>query len=88
MELDELKNDYPDLVYLGNTPDEFKDAIVVVSTGNGPERVIYDYSKLVKCFISQGMTEEEAEEWIGCNTLRSLPYCGEHAPIVMLPVGC
>ena len=29
------------------------------------------------------MTAEDAIEWIEYNTIRSLPYAGENAPIVM-----
>jgi hypothetical protein len=29
--------------------------------------VVYDYEKLVDFFVGQGMTDEEAEEWISYN---------------------
>lgn len=32
------------------------------------------------------MTEEEAMEWVGYNTIRSLPYMGEMKPIIMYDV--
>lgn len=30
-----------------------------------------------------GITSEEAMEWIEYNTIRSLPYAGSSAPIIM-----
>lgn len=61
------------------------DAAVIGHTDEG--RVIYDYEKLVKAFMdTDGMTDEEAREWIDYNTLRALPYAGEKAPIVMYPI--
>lgn len=32
---------------------------------------------------TDGMTEEEAVEFIDYNTIRSLPYAGEGAPVIM-----
>ena len=61
------------------------DSAVVGHTDEG--RVIYDYEKLVEAFMAaDGMTDEEAREWIDYNTLRALPYIGEKAPIVMYSI--
>lgn len=47
-------------------------------------QVIYDYELMVQSLMQEdGMTEEEAEEFIEFNTIRSLPYAGEGAPIIM-----
>ncbi len=43
-----------------------EDAIAGVSDSG---LLIYDYSKVVKVFEKQGMTFEEAEEWIGYNVM-------------------
>ena len=44
---------------------------------------VYSYERMVAGLMTvDGMTEEEATEWIEYNTLRSLPYY-EGAPIVM-----
>lgn len=47
-------------------------------------RAIYDYDMMVEWLcMNEDFTEDEAREWIDYNTLRSLPYCGPEAPIVL-----
>ena len=46
-------------------------------------RVIYDYWKMIECLQEEGMTEEEATDFIYYNTVRALPYMGPKAPIIM-----
>lgn len=47
------------------------------------ERVIYDYDKMIKYLVTEdGMTIEEASDFISYNTIRSLPYVDNH-PIIM-----
>lgn len=73
--------DHEEAVLFDN-PD-FDDAVIGY-TEEG--RVIYDYDKMVKCYMEQeNATEEEAIAWIEYNTMRSLPYV-ENAPIVMYPI--
>ena len=43
--------------------------------------VVYDYQKLVTYFRDQGMSYEEAEEWIATNTLGA--WMGDTTPIVI-----
>lgn len=63
---------------------DYDDAIVGVSEDG---RVIYDYNKMVESLMSHdGMTEDEAADFVGYNAIRSLPYAGEKAPIVMYPI--
>lgn len=39
------------------------------------ERAVYDYDKMLACLMDEdGMTMEEAAEFIDFNTVRSLPY--------------
>ena len=47
-------------------------------------RVIYDYDLMV-CELMQDeeCSHDEAVDWIEYNTLRSLPYGGDKAPLVM-----
>jgi hypothetical protein len=40
---------------------------------------VYSRSKAIQCFIDQGMTEEEAEEYFEFNTAGA--YVGEQTPI-------
>jgi hypothetical protein len=63
---------------------EFDAAIIGVSEDG---RAIYDYNKMVAHLMeTDGMSELEAVEFIDYNTLRAIPYAGEHAPIVMCPI--
>lgn len=59
---------------------DYDDAIVGV-TDDG--QVVYDFDLMVKCLVDQGMTEIEAVDFIGYNTIRALPYAGENPPIIM-----
>ena len=44
--------------------------------------VVYDYYIMVQCFIEEGMTEEEAVEWIDFNILGA--YIGERTPLILV----
>lgn len=47
-------------------------------------RIIYDYQKMIEDLIeTNGMSYEDAVDFIEYNTLRSIPYAGDKAPIVM-----
>ena len=47
-------------------------------------RVIYDYDLMVKEFADdEECTIDEAIDWVEYNTLRSLPYGGPKAPLVV-----
>lgn len=48
-------------------------------------RPIYDYDLMVEeLMMDEGWDETEAIEWLEYNTLRSLPYIGERAPIILM----
>lgn len=58
------------------------DAIVGYAERPGMERVVvYDWSKLVDVFVAQGMTINEAIEWIDYN-VASL-WAGERTPVLL-----
>lgn len=60
---------------------DFDEAIVGVTDES---QVVYDYDKMVQILMDRdGMDETEAIEFIEYNTIRAIPYAGEHAPIVM-----
>lgn len=62
----------------------YDDALIGV-TEDG--RAVYDYRKMVEWLMANdGMTEEEAEEWIQYNTIGSLPNAGDRGPIIMYPL--
>ena len=70
---------YEDSIIFEN-PD-YDSAIVGVSD-NG--EIIYDFDKMVRRLMEEeGMTAEEAADFISYNSIRSLPYVGEGAPIIM-----
>lgn len=55
---------------------------VLGHTDNG--RIIYSYDKMIECLTKTpyNMDEEEAIEWIDCNTIRTIPYMGNKSPII------
>ena len=81
IDIEELKIINDDLIYLGNKPEQYQDAIVGITYDNN--HVIYSVEKFVECLMKEGMSHEEAEDWISSNTSRMLHYMGENAPILM-----
>ena len=70
---------YEDLIVFEN-PD-YDSAIIGVSDDN---RVIYNYDKMIEdLMVTEGMEMVDAADFIGYNTIRSLPYAGERGPIIM-----
>lgn len=60
---------YEDVKYL--TDYSYDDALIGV-TEDG--RAVYDFDKMVDWLVDkEGWTDEEAVEWIECNTIRALP---------------
>jgi hypothetical protein len=58
------------------------DSSIVGVTTDG--RVVYDYDKMIEELMQdEEWSYEEAVEWIDYNTIRSIPYAGENAPIIM-----
>ena len=71
-----------DSVYFTN-PD-FVDAILGISDDG---RVVYSYSRMAESLmLKEQMTYEEAAEFIDYNTIRSIPYMGNHAPIIVYSI--
>ena len=73
---------YEEAVVFDN-PD-YDDAIVgVTDDGN----VVYDFDAMVKILVDRdGMTDEEAVDFISYNTIRAIPYAGPNHPIVMFRI--
>lgn len=70
---------YEDVIILKNY--SYDDALVGVTDGN---RAVYDYAKMVDWLVGkEGWSYEDAEDWVCYNTIRSLPYMGGDAPIIM-----
>lgn len=60
-------------------------AIVGIGRRCGQDDVlVYDRRKLIQAFMDQGMTSEEASEWISFNIEGA--YVGETTPIIMEPI--
>ena len=58
---------------------DYADAFVGISQDN---RVIYDYDEMAECLVEQdGMSFEEAIEFVDYNTIRAIPYI-PNGPIV------
>ena len=84
MEFEDLENINDQLVYIGDSPEQYKDAIVGLTYDNN--HLIYSVEKFIECLVKEGMTYEEAEEWIGYNTDRACQHMGEFKPILMYDV--
>lgn len=62
----------------------FDRSIVGVTTDN---RVVYDYDQMVEEMMrDEDCSYDDAVDWIDYNTIRSLPYAGENAPIIMYSI--
>lgn len=60
----------------------FDNSIIGVTTDGN---VVYDYAKMVSELMrDDNLSAQEAIDWIEYNTIRSIPYAGEMAPVVML----
>lgn len=59
----------------------FDDSIIGVTDD---DCVVYDYNKMVEELAAEdGISLEDAADFICYNTIRALPYAGDYAPIVM-----
>jgi hypothetical protein len=72
---EEMLDDIPAVFW-----DDCDDAIVGVAR----QCVVYDRPRLVAGFIAQGMSEEDAEEWVSFNIEEA--YVGAHTPLLLSPV--
>lgn len=60
---------------------DFDEAIIGV-THDG--KAVYDYDKMVYCLMKEDkISSEDAMDFIDYNTIRSLPYAGEYAPVIV-----
>lgn len=62
---------------------ESYDRAIVGITEDG--RLVYDYWKMVEELMIDDPDCEyhDAIEWVDYNTIRAIPYMGEHAPIII-----
>ena len=60
---------------------DYEDAVIGI-TYDG--RLVYDYDKMVEYLMNkEGWSDIDAVEWIDYNVIRSIPYMGSEAPIIM-----
>lgn len=86
---DFLKSEAEDAVLIGTDGERMNYYPAIVGIDRNVGRVAYDRRRLVECFSeSAGMTPEEAEEWVSYNVERSIPYWGEHAPVILDVLDC
>lgn len=73
---------YEDVIIFGNQLGEsYDDALVGISNDG---RAIYDFDLMINYLMrNNDMSCTDAIEWIEYNTIRSLPYAGDKAPIIM-----
>lgn len=64
---------------------DYDSAIIGITENN---QVVYDYEKMIEHLMQEDDIDyEEAVDFISYNTIRSLPYAGEGAPIIMYNIG-
>lgn len=74
-----LDNGLEGTVYFVN--EDYADAILGY-TENGS--LVYSYNKMIEYLMREdGMDEVGAQEWIDYNVIRSIPYMGDKAPIIV-----
>lgn len=56
----------------------------IIGYDENSRRIVYDYEKMIEHLIDkEGMTYEEAVEFIDYNTIPSCAYMGSNAPIIL-----
>ena len=77
-----LAEAYDDDELLFLDPPSLDKAIVGIAQrlGLGPV-VVYDRDRLLQAFIDEGMSDEDAEEWVGTNVEGA--YVGERTPLIL-----
>jgi len=74
---------FEDVIIFGNhgSGDSYDSAFIGISEDG---RAIYDFDLMVEWVMEQdGCSADDAIEWIEYNAIRSLPYVGTKAPIIM-----
>ena len=85
--LEELKERLVDLGYEDSIVLENPDYASAVVGVDSNGRVIYDFNLMVDHLVKKdGISSEEAIEFIEYNTIRALLYAGEKCPIIMYPM--
>ena len=83
-ELIDFYNLEDDTIFL-EPAEDYDSAITGVS--HDSHHLIYDYKKLLSALINQGLSEEEAQEWLDYNIMGSINTNLPGYPIIMYSVG-
>lgn len=84
---EEIKQSLVDEGFEGSAVLENPDYAIAVIGRSEDGRLIYSYEKMVEfLMVTDGMSREDAIEFIDYNTIRSLPYMGERPPIIMYEI--
>ena len=76
----QLREELPEDALVFDNP-AFDHAIIGVTIDG---RVVYDYHIMIMELANdENLSGEEATDWVEYNTIRSLPYAGSNAPIIM-----
>ena len=79
--LEELRDEYPD----SPTWNDCDAAIIGTATRCGMETVfVYEYEKLVGCFLTTDCDDECAREWVDFNIVGA--YIGPQTPLIFYPL--
>lgn len=82
--IDSLKDYLCELGHEDTVVLESPDYLSAVAGVSEDGRIIYSYPRMLEHLVlNDGMTYEEAAEFIDYNTIGSLPYMGEKAPIIL-----
>ena len=75
------QSDYDNVMVFQN-PD-YGPALIGVSIDN---RAVYDYTKMLDVLRANGMTDDQAEEYLEFKTIHTLAYAGPAGPIIFHPL--
>jgi hypothetical protein len=71
-------------ILIGSQSESVAYAPAIIGLTDDYHNIIYDKDILINCFMdANNMTENEAIEWVEYNVIRSIPYQGVNAPIII-----
>ena len=87
MSIEDIKETLRELELNDSVVFENPDYISAIVGMTDDGRIIYSWEKMITHMVeTDGMTEEEAIEFISYNTERAIPYAGTMAPIILYPI--
>lgn len=83
MFFEELSQINEDLIFIGDKPEQYKSAILGLTSDNS--HIVYSYNKLVEAMRKENpeWSETDTIEWIDYNTIRSCEMMGPCAPMII-----